>query len=450
MVPVAMVLHGSAMVPALALAVSGGMLGTAHRKEDRPMHPERIRELFLGMRDEHEGGINTFIQSAVINAMVGRSMQAAIPVMEDAHRILEKGGPVSLGDGCKARALICPEGPHGGIWRKAFVLGSPAGLLLTVLEVSGEPNPVLDRIVEDALAAKGVPRGEREPRQPGPCRDIKVYAVRDEQEMAEALRADVHDRWSHHMMLKSSLCIPPYGDDTAWHEWHNDTVQRPGIDRWAAYFSQVRTLFGATGLSGAMEASVAEVSARRWKGSSRSGHDYDSAQMFGTEAAYEDGYLPSARCTASLAKLDQMAAEHSMGHMAVGLDTLAGQLASHPSLPRDGRYAANDMRDHARLAEGGGSSWVIELEDQNSTFRIVRRGTEIRVCAWRADEPDAPACIDSLFLQEGTGWRMDAPPSPDACAIRSWNSLTGLVPTLVLNLQEDLADLQEAAAPPGP
>ena len=403
------------------------------------MQPDRIRALFGTMRDDEEG-IGNFVLDALHKVMIGRSLEAAVPVLEEAHARMA-GGEVRLADGRVVRTLDCPEGPHGGVWRKFLSVSGGGMAIVTALEVDGEPDPKLDAALDMSLG-KGASRRRREP---GPCDAVTVYVARDEREVEAAVAANVAGAWSHLEAFGTRASIGPHDPSGGWLE-SSRTVNGPGLDIWPSYFGSLRLLFGATGLDGAAAASAERMGARRWDGT-REATDYGAARTFGNEIAAEDGYLPSAHCLEALSELGRLGAEAAVPVVCGELARLADALRSHPGIcdRADGGFSANDGRNTARLLEDGDET-VLSLGDQNNDFLVALSASMLRILSVRTQTDRT--CLNLVFdlAPDGAASLRGAMPLGME-ATRSWNSLKSGAATLALCAGEETASPGDGEEP---
>ena len=57
-------------------------------------------------------------------------------------------------------AVECPEGPHVGVWRKAFLFEGAGGTTVTVVEVSGKLDPAIEASI-GAMLTEGASSASR-------------------------------------------------------------------------------------------------------------------------------------------------------------------------------------------------------------------------------------------------------------------------------------------------
>lgn len=422
------------------------------------MEASRIAELFERMRDPQEG-INNFVYSQLLSTMVGRSLEAALPVMERAHgtmaaapmtRYLVPGGPTTR----TALAVECPEGPHGGTWRKAFLFEGADASYLTVLEVSGEPNPSIEDSLDKLLAARGIAVPEREHR-PGPVEAVNVYAVRNDRDVQEALLDDSREKWRSDLIMETRASYARFaepGEPERWMESRRNVVTGQGLSHWAAYFRDLRGLLGTLGLLPEMAASSAELQGRNWEDAGTRGggmDDYAAASAIGAEAAFEDGHLPGANCLAALSSLDRLGAEAAMAEAAgdmVRLDEMLPRLVD-----AGGRFGCNDGRNEVEHHPGA-DGFGLRIADQNSLFDVAVTEASIRVRGARTNQglraQDSTPCFDVRFDRTAEGrWSMFGEIGQNGEAIRAWNGFKSSVATLACCAGEELDELPRNGRP---
>lgn len=421
------------------------------------MTPERIAELFERLRDPEEG-VNSFIYDALLSQMLGRSLEAALPLLERAHdimaaepmkRFLLPGGETTR----TAMALECPEGPHGGIWRKAFMFEGAGQTVLTVLEVSGEPNPSFEASMDAILAKRGIAREQRK-HEPGPVRGVKVYAPRGRDEITEVLRDDSRDAWRSDKILETDATLPPFGERAEWREFRRNVLSGAGLTLWPSYFRDLSALLDTLGLRQEMEANSVEIAGRNWadagEGQTKM-DDYGAARAFGAEAALEDGHLPGENCLAALSALDRLAAESAMAT----LHPQMLKLAEHLPIVMDerGHFDCNDGRNEVAYSDRGGSC-RLDMADQNNRYEVTVLPDEVQVLGKRTNrglrETGGSPCLDLRFARRTDGgWAMTGAIGQSSDAIRSWNSFKGGVMTLSCCAAEEVKDRAESS-PSGP
>ena len=411
------------------------------------MTPDRVAKLFHDMRDAEEG-VNNFVMEVLLSQMLGRSLEAAIPLMERAHglmaaqpgkRFLMPGGETAR----TAMAIECPEGPHGGIWRKAFLFEGAGPPVVTVLEVSGEPDPAIDGIVDRMLAEKGHATPLRK-HEPGPCRSVKVYAPRTGAEIPAILMDSSRDKWRSDMALEARATMEPYDAREEWRDFHRNVASGRGLDIWVGYFRDLRALLGELGLSEAMAASSDEVAARNWTKPGKDNEDardYAAAHEFGSQIALEDGYLPGANCVAALATLDRLAAEAAMARMQPKM------LRLHEMLPQlvDERnsFDCNDGRNEV-IHTGGDREFRLEMGDQSNRYDVICGPVRVQVLGERTDKGlrgRGKPCLDLRFERgPDGGWSMTGEIGQSKDAIRGWNSFKSGIMTIACCAEEELKD----------
>jgi hypothetical protein len=411
------------------------------------MDAARVHELFLRMRDR-EDGVGNFVYGHLMKVLVGRSMDALIPVLEEAHARLGHTGTVALDSGRSVSVISPPEGQHGGVWRKAILLeGAGRMATLTMLEVDGEPDPGLDAILEKAMQERFGNSGPRQARKPGPCDAAKVYQLaepRTPAKLANIMARDAADKWSPEMLVEAgrACCL---GDRNEWMQGSGDSLSSDGLDHWQGYFADVGSMVHRLGLERCMEHSVREMSARRWWSSSMgvddgSLDDYAAAEEFASQVIQEDGYLPAAYTVAALDALDRIAAEDAMASVASNFEKLVTTFVEHPELVEGGRFEGNDGRNNVVGFEhhaDDDSGWHLRMEDQSNTFHVKRQGTHISAQCTRG-RVGGP-CVRVAFDQGTDGtWCMSGTIGQSKAAIHAWNGLKSMAATLWVCAQEEL------------
>ena len=407
------------------------------------MTPDRIRELFEAMRDRDEG-VNTFIMTNLMNTMLGRSLEAVLPLLEQAHGRLEGLGNqgLEISEGRTAHVVQCPEGPHGGVWRKAIAFEGAKRSTVTMLQVGGEPNPMLDRIVAEALASKGLDPTPAEI-QAEPCRDLQIYRITGPRSLAEVIDHNTQDKWHPDLMLDVSLSIE-LSADRGWMESYGSVATGHGLDGWYAYFRDVSALFGTLGLTDDFKTRVDEVAGRNWLVHEEEIAAYAASHSFGLEAALQDGYLPGAACLDALNTLDRMAAEHAMSVVAPELQKLP-ELLQQIDLDADGDFSANDGRNVVRLLSQSENGFSLQIQDQNNLYLIQYEGDQVTVRGERGSKGGIP-CLDLGFQISTDGAAsMQGDIGQSIHAIRAWNSFKSNVATLVCCAEEEIKHRPQAA-----
>lgn len=408
------------------------------------MRQDRIEELFERMRDQH-GGMNTFIQSEVVNRAIGRSLEAATPVLESAHDRLVGSGAMKLHHGISARTLECPEGPHGGIWRKAVLFYGEGINLLAVMRIGGEPDPHLDAIIRRCFGDKAPTRSS----EPGPCRGVKVYQIASPSDVDDALAANVADRWSSLMVLEGRQSMSPYEPGREWMDSSGTGLcGGGGLNAWRPFFAGLDKLFRQTDLLDMMRSSASEMSARVWRSAGAGLDQYAAAAEFGNEMACEDSYLPGSKCLAALDTLDRLSAQAEMERLSVKLATISDGLAAHPALLENSAFDANDGRNVLRPISGTNAAFALELEDQNNRHLVRQIGNRIDVIGQHREGDGEQECLRVSFSADANGrMRMSGVIGQDMNAIHCWNGFVAAVGTLECCVTEEIETL---ASSPGP
>jgi hypothetical protein len=412
------------------------------------MKAGRIAELFARMREPGRG-LNTFIQAEVLKSVIGRSMEALIPVMEAAADRLDGiGGPISLPGGA-VQSLACPEGPHGGRWRKAFLAADPKGTrFLTILEIGGEPDPWIDGILDQVFAAKGLSVPAQEEPSARSCERAAAYLVRNQAEAEALLVRDVldHAPWSSDRLYACSTAIPPADPEEAWLPGSPD-LDATGYALWSDYFSVLRSTIEHLGLVGVLEEEAAKVAERKWHASSQD--DYAAAETLGAEATYEDGCLPGRNCTETLEALDVLSAQAEIGAVRDDLTGLAAALRAAPGLMDDSRYSANDGRTEVMAFEDRADGFDLTLQDQNNRWSVrVVDGPDPCVAVSAVRGRIGKTCMDFTFLGRADGgWTMNGRFGRDLDTIRAWNGFVNIASTLACCAADDAKDLTDAPGP---
>lgn len=406
------------------------------------MREDKIQGFFNRMQKEGEHrGLDTTLQSESINAMIGRSMEAILPVLEAAYDRMG-GSSVELPNGGSCRTVPSPIGPDGGTWRKALLF---TGInLLAVMKVGGEPDPGVDSLLRKRLGDKA-PVHSLEGQ---PCHSINVYRVGGKRDLAEALEVDARDGWSALKVLEGSMSIPIPGEPKKWiRTTSNGIAAGEGLDAWKPFFAAVKDLFGGTGLTNAMRSSATAMAERAWVDRGLEFDAHEAAAEFGNEAAREDGYLPGTHCLGTLDALDRLSAEAHMERLSVKLATIADAFVDYPEILEDGAFEAADGRNVVRPAPLTDNGIDLTFQDQHTRHFVRQQGARIDIVGQQRGG-DISDGLHVSFEPDADGrMRMTGNIGQGMGSVHCWNGFVSAVDTMECCVTDELDRMMPGPGP---
>lgn len=395
------------------------------------------------------GRIDQSMLSEALKAIAGRSLEAhGVHLSELAVRLADRGAG-DQNSACPMYGRSDPNPisafapPTGDPWVSAVVIRAGEDLFVVGIELSGKPDPGLDKIVDDLLG-RSLPRQAVRKPDPRDVRRVDVYHLPLGGDLG-ALNADINaKKWRSDKLFGCSFSFS--GEDGRWLAGNTD-LSAAGVDRWVKAFEALRIVLDLDGDTARIANDAKVIGTRIYRNFRDETPDlahFDEASDYGIHFAYLDDFIPSANCVSGI---EALAAAQVGLDMRGTVDMLyrihdACMRAGH--VDEDGEYDFNDLDCFAHAGEAGGVQ-QISLRDQNRRHRVafITDSSGVKVDVFSAPV-DAPVGSEKLLVQVAV-----CPDNPNAMPrvtkgpgiagddIRAWNSFVSCVESADCCLEED-------------